>query len=113
VAKLVIKGLRGLARSLHPDLKGQNSLVRVPIMKNAIWSFVAVAALATVGTTPAYASGTPAYCNIPIIGKYLCPPAPGGGGGGNSVPEPASFAVLAAGAGMVAAAVRRRRRARK
>ena len=83
-------------------------------MKNAIWSLVAVAALATVGTTPAYASGTPAYCNIPIIGKYLCPPAPGGGGGGgNSVPEPASFAVLAAGAGMVAAAVRRRRRARK
>ena len=84
-------------------------------MNNAIWSLVAVAALATVGTTPAYASGTPAYCNIPIIGKYLCPPAPGGGGGGggNSVPEPASFAVLAAGAGIVAAAVRRRRRARK
>ncbi|MGB9329782.1 MAG: PEP-CTERM sorting domain-containing protein [Steroidobacteraceae bacterium] len=83
-------------------------------MKNTIWTLVAVAALGAMGTTPAYASGARAwYCSIPVIGQYLCPPAPGGGGGGNSVPEPASLAVLAAGAGLVAAAVRRRRRAQK
>jgi hypothetical protein len=84
-------------------------------MKNTIWSLVAAATLAAMGTTPVYASGGRAwYCNIPIIGQYLCPPAPGGGGGGtHSVPEPASLAVLAAGAGLVAAAVRRRRRVQK
>jgi len=88
-----------------------NRLLRVVDMKNTVWSLVAVAALAALGTTPAYASGGNWYCNIPIIGQYLCPPAPGGGGGGsgNSVPEPASVAVLAAGAGLVGAALRRRR----
>jgi PEP-CTERM motif len=83
-------------------------------MKNTIWSLVAAATLAAMGTTPVYASGGQAwYCSIPIIGRYLCPPAPGGGGGTHSVPEPASLAVLAAGAGLVAAAVRRRRRVQK
>jgi hypothetical protein len=84
-------------------------------VKNAIWSVVAIVALGTVAATPAYAhdgsSGLGFLCKIPVIGQYLCPPAPGdGGGGGASVPEPASLAILAAGAGMVAAARRRRRK---
>lgn len=80
-------------------------------MKNMIWSITAVLALGVVGTTPAYASGGGSVlCNLPIIGKLLCPPAPGGGGGGPSpAPEPTSLAILAAGAGIVSAAVRRRR----
>ena len=81
-------------------------------MKNTIWTIIAVAMLGALGTTPAHASSGGGFlCNLPIIGKLLCPPTPGGGGGGggNSVPEPASLAILAAGAGMVGAAVRRRR----
>jgi hypothetical protein len=80
-------------------------------MKNTIWTIIAVAMLGALGTTPADASSGGGFlCNLPIIGKLLCPPTPGGGGGGgNSVPEPASLAILAAGAGMVGAAVRRRR----
>jgi hypothetical protein len=79
-------------------------------MKSTIWSLVAVAALAALGTTPAYAKGEPWYCDLPIIGQYLCPPKPGDGGHGrHSVPEPAAIAILAAGAGLVGAALRRRR----
>lgn len=78
-------------------------------MKSTLYTLVAIAALGVAGTTPAYASSGGGFlCNLPIIGKLLCPPAPGGGGGG-SVPEPASLAILAAGAGLVGAAVRRRR----
>ena len=80
-------------------------------MKNIVWTFIAMVAVGAMGTTPAYASGgsTPPWCNLPIIGKLLCPPAPGGGGGGGtSVPEPATLAVLGAGAAAAIAARRRR-----
>jgi len=80
-------------------------------MKNVAWTFIAMVAVGAMGTTPAYASGgsTPSWCSLPIIGKLLCPPAPGGGGGsGTSVPEPATLAVLGAGAAAAIAARRRR-----
>lgn len=83
-------------------------------MKNISLIFIAMAAVGAMGTTPAYASGGGAFlCNIPVIGKFLCPPTPGGGGGGGgtSVPEPATLAVL--GAGAYAAIAARRRRERK
>jgi hypothetical protein len=81
-------------------------------MKNTIWALVAVVGLAAVGTTPAYAAGDSAwFCHLPVIGKLLCPPAPGGGNGGGpqSVPEPAEWAVLIAGAALVGVALVRRR----
>lgn len=81
-------------------------------MKNTACSLVAIVALAAMGTTPVFASSSPWYCGLPVIGQFLCPPAPGGSGGGrggNQVPEPASIAILAAGAGIVSAAMRRRR----
>jgi hypothetical protein len=83
-------------------------------MKQIMWTFVAVVAVGAMGVTPAYASGGGGswICGLPIIGKLLCPPAPGGGGGrGTSVPEPATLAVL--GAGAVAAIAARRRRLKK
>jgi len=80
-------------------------------MKQIMWTFVAVVAVGAMGVTPAYASSGGSWiCNLPIIGQYLCPPAPGsGGGGGTSVPEPATLAVLGAGAAAAIAARRRRR----
>ena len=81
-------------------------------MKNIVWTALAMASLGVLGVSPAYASGTGGgFCNLPIIGAWLCPPPPGSGGGGTkSVPEPASLAVLAAGACAAGIAARRRRR---
>jgi hypothetical protein len=85
-------------------------------MKNIAWTFIAMAALGAMGTTPAYASGGERgdgwLCHLPFIGKLLCPPPPGEGGRGTSVPEPATLVVVGAGAA-AAIAVRRRRRAKK
>ena len=80
-------------------------------MKNIVATLVAIVAVGALSTTPAYASqGRNPFCNIPFIGRYLCPPAPGEGGGPTSVPEPATLAVLAIGACAAALATRRRRR---
>jgi len=92
-----------------------SSLKRSRAMKKFALSLIGVAALGAMGTAPAYASGGGGggfLCNLPIIGKLLCPPTPGGGGGGGtSVPEPATLAVL--GAGAAAAIAARRRRSKK
>ena len=86
-------------------------------MKNIVLVLVAAAGLGALGTTPAYASGGGGsfLCDLPNIGKLLCPPPPGSGhgGGGTSVPEPATLAVLGAGAAAAIAAKRRRRRDKK
>ena len=97
-----------MARSLH--LSDTTVWEYVEVKKNAL-SLVVLLALGASVASPAYAgiSSTSPLCKIPIIGKYLCAPAPGGNGGPASVPEPASLAVLAMGAGLAVAMSRRRR----
>jgi hypothetical protein len=80
-------------------------------VKRIAWTMLAMMALiGTIGPAPAYASGG-SICQLPIIGRFLCPPPPGGfRGGGTSVPEPGTLGVLALGAGAAAWARRRRQK---